>query len=60
MGRCCPLSLAKSWKKLLPSPPYDVQEASSDPHTSVAGPSDEPSNEHFESLFHDLGYNEQS
>ena len=55
-----PLSLAKSWKKLLPSPPSDVQEASSDPHTSVVGPLDKPSNEHFESLFHDLGYNEQS
>ena len=55
-----PLSVAKSWKKLLPSPPSDVQEDSSDPHTSVARPSKKPSNEHFESLFHDLGYNEQS
>ena len=45
---------------MLPSPPSDVQEPSSDPHTGVAGPLDEPSNEHFESLFHDLGYNEQS
>ena len=55
-----PLSLAKSWKKLLPSPHSYVQEVSSHPHTSVSGSSNEPLDEHFESLFHDLGYNEQS